>query len=179
MKALARSMYWWPGIDKTIEKLARNYDICNVTRNDPSKAEIHEWEPAEVPFERVHVDYAGPYMNAYFFVFVDVFSKWPIVQIVKDITAETTIRICKEIFTDYWTAKIIVMDNGRNFRSTKFTQFLGSQGVTSKFTAPYHPSTNRQVERFVQTLKISLRKILTDPNNKGITLEDATRNFLM
>lgn len=107
MKALARSMYWWPGINKAIEKLTRNYDICNVTRNDPPKAEIHEWEPAEVPLERVHVDYAGPYMNAYFFVFVDVFSKWPIVQIVKDITAETTIRICKEIFTDYWTPKII------------------------------------------------------------------------
>ncbi|XP_024890648.1 uncharacterized protein K02A2.6-like, partial [Temnothorax curvispinosus] len=113
MKALARSLYWWPGIDKAIENLAKNCDICNTVRNNPPKAEIHEWEPAEAPFERVHVDYAGPYMNMYFFVFVDAFSKWPFVRIVKNITAETTIKICKEIFTDYGIPKTMVMDNGR------------------------------------------------------------------
>ncbi|XP_024893068.1 uncharacterized protein K02A2.6-like, partial [Temnothorax curvispinosus] len=70
MKALARSLYWWPGIDKAIENLAKNCDI-----------------------------YA--------------FSKWPFVRIVKNITAETTIKICKEIFTDYGIPKTMVMDNGR------------------------------------------------------------------
>lgn len=75
MKAMARSMYWWPGLDKNIEDLAKSCDICSSVRNDPPKVETHEWEPTSVPFERVHIDYAGPFLNSYFFVFVDAFSK--------------------------------------------------------------------------------------------------------
>lgn len=142
-------------------------------RNDPPKVETHEWELLEVSLERVHVNYVGLYMNVYFFVFVDAFTKWPIMWIVKDITAEITIKLCKEIFTDFGAPRIIVMDNGRNFCSTKFVQFLESQRTTPKFTPLYHSSTNGQAEKFVQTLKNSVKKILTDPSNKGINLEDA------
>lgn len=91
-------------------------------------------------------------------------------------TAETTIKHCKEIFTDYGIPKVMVSDNGRNFRSTMFTQFLNSQGVVSKFTAPYHPATNELAERLVQSLKISLKKIRM--NTPKPTLEDALQEFL-
>ncbi|KMQ89452.1 hypothetical protein RF55_10920 [Lasius niger] len=173
MKALARSLYWWPGVDRAIEEIARNCEICNSLRNDPPKVEPHEWEAAEVPFERVHIDYAGPFMNTYFFVFVDAFSKWPFVHIVKDITAKTTILKCKKIFSEFGVPKIMVMDNGRSFRSAEFVQFLKTNGITPKYTAPYHPATNGQAERFIQTMKNSLRKMLTDPTNRNLKLEDA------
>lgn len=153
MKALARTMYWWPGLDRSIEEIARDCDICNAYRNNPPKVEVHEWETAQVPFERVHVDYAGPFMNTYFFVLVDAFSKFPFVHIVKEITAKTTIDKCKEIFTNFGYPEIIVIDNGRNFRSTEILKFLSKNKVTPKFTAPYHPVTNGQAERFVQILK--------------------------
>lgn len=179
MKALARNAFWWPGVDKAIEKLARNCNTCNEVRNNPPKAEVHEWEPAEAPFERVHVDYAGPFMNHFFFVVIDAYSKWPFVRIVKNITAKTTINECKEIFTNFGYPKVMVMDNGRNFRSAEFLQFLESKGVTPKFSAPYHPSTNGLAERYVQTLKNTLRKMFADPKNKGLTLEDAVQDFLV
>lgn len=51
-------------------------------------------------------------MNVYFSVFIDVLTKWPIVRIVKDITAETTIKLCTEMFSDFGVLKIMVMDNG-------------------------------------------------------------------
>lgn len=57
MKSQARSLFWWPGIDRNIEELARNCQICNTLRNNPPKVEIHEWETVEVPFDRVHIDY--------------------------------------------------------------------------------------------------------------------------
>lgn len=125
--------YWWPGVDRAIEEMARNCEICNSLRNDPPKVEPHEWEAAEVLFERVHIDCARPFMNTYFFVFVDVFSKWPFVHIVKDITAKTTILKCKKIFSEFGVPKIMVMDNGRNFRSAEFVQFLKTNGITPKY----------------------------------------------
>lgn len=178
MKGLARTMYWWPGIDKAIENMARHCGICNSMRNDPPKVGTHEWEAAEAPFERVHIDYAGPFMNAYLLVLVDAFSKWPFVHIVKNITAKTTIHKCK-IFSEFGSPKIIVMDNGRNFRSAEFQQFLKANDITPKFIAPYHPSTNGQAERFIQTMKNSLRKMLTDPRNKNLNLESALHEFLV
>jgi hypothetical protein len=178
MKALARSLYWWPGLDKAIEEMARNCNTCNSIRNNPPKVEVHEWETAETPFDRVHIDYAGPFMSANFFVMIDSCSKWPFVHIVKNITAKSTIDACKKIFSDFGTPKTMVMDNGRNFRSTEFTQFMESKGITPKYTAPYHPSTNGQAERFIQTMKNALKKILTDPQNKNLKLEDALQIFL-
>lgn len=65
MKALARSYCWWPNISSEIEEMAKNCSKCNESKNDPPKALIHPWEPATKPFERVHVDYAGPIKNKY------------------------------------------------------------------------------------------------------------------
>jgi len=45
-----------------------------ITQNDSSKVETYEWETMEIPFERIHVDYR-PYINTYFFVFVDAILK--------------------------------------------------------------------------------------------------------
>lgn len=179
MKALARSLYWWPGLDRAIENMARNCSVCNTYRNDPPKVEVHEWKPTKAPFERVHVDYAGPFKDSYFFIFVDAFSKWPFVFSVKDMTTKTTILKCKEIFTDFGFPEMMVMDNGRNFRSSEFLRFLETCGVTPKFTAPYHPSTNGQAERLVQTVKNSLRKIFSEPKNRELTLSEALRAFLL
>lgn len=140
---------------------------------------VHEWEPAKAPFERVHVDYAGPFMNTNFFVLVDAFFKWPFVYTVKDITAKTIIDKCKKMLINFGCPETIVMDNGRNFQSTEFLQFLETNRITPKFTAPYHPATNGQAERFVQTLKNALRKIFADPRNRDVILSDALCNFLV
>ncbi|KAL7286694.1 hypothetical protein TKK_0019077 [Trichogramma kaykai] len=73
-------------------------DIEELVRNNQAKVPIHEWEPAVEPFERVHVDFAGPFMNPIFFVLVYAYSKRPEVDIVKNMLAETTVEVCQEIF---------------------------------------------------------------------------------
>ncbi|KAK2578334.1 hypothetical protein KPH14_001330 [Odynerus spinipes] len=40
----------------------------------------------------------------------------------------------------------------------EFAQFLKANGIRHKTTAPFHPATNGQAERFVQTVKLALRK---------------------
>lgn len=97
---------------------------------------------------------------------VDAFSKWPEVRIVKDITARTTIKECKNIFTSYGIPKILVTDNGRTFKN-----FLKSCGIIHKYTAPYNPATNRQAERFIQTLKNALRRSNANDTNIASKLE--------
>ncbi|XP_029168807.1 uncharacterized protein K02A2.6-like [Nylanderia fulva] len=111
MKGLARSHCWWPAIDKDIENLVRNCANCNSHKNNPPKVEVHLWEAPSAPMQRVHVDFAGPFLGKMFLLMVDAFSKWPEVHIVQDITAKTTIAKCRGMFAAYGLPKVIVTDN--------------------------------------------------------------------
>lgn len=157
MKGLARKIVWWPNLDKDIEYLIRNCSSCNLHRDNP-KMEVHYWEEAKNVFDRVHIDFAGPFLNRMFFVLVDAHSKYPIVKIMKNITAESTSAVCREIFSEYGFPKSIVSDNGRTFVSSEFKNYLKEINCVAKLTAPYQPATNGQAENMVNREK-RIRKI--------------------
>lgn len=158
-KALARGYCWWPGIDRDIEKLVANCTPCQQTRNNPPKVETHLWEPVKAPFERVHVDFAGPFMGKQFFILVDAYTKFPVVKILNNTTAENTIQTLREIFSTFGLPRVVVTDNGTQFTSNIFINYLKSNGIKFKRTAPYNPATNGQAERFVQILKNALLRL--------------------
>ncbi|XP_011859117.1 PREDICTED: uncharacterized protein K02A2.6-like [Vollenhovia emeryi] len=165
MKHLARGYIWWYQIDRDIENLVANCNDCNAFRNDPPKNNSHIWEPCAVAFERVHADFAGPFLGHYFFILVDAFSKWPEIHIVKDMMSRTTIDLCRQIFATHGLPKYFVSDNGRTFTSKEFRNFLQVNEITQKLTAPYHPATNGQAERYVQILKNSLKRMRCNSAN--------------
>lgn len=63
MKGLARSFVWWPGIDQDLEEKVKACDSCQRTRHNPAKAPLHPWEFPKLPWERLHADFAGPFMG--------------------------------------------------------------------------------------------------------------------
>lgn len=173
-KLLARGFCWWPNIDADIEKVVSGCESCNILKNNPRKAEIHCWEQASAPFQRVHADFAGPFLGVYFLVVVDAFSKFPMIKILQNITAEKTIEAFREIFAIFGIPQYLITDNGTQFRSKLFSTFLNNNGVYQKFTAPYNPSSNGQAERFVQILKKSLKVHNTNKSN----LQEKLQKFL-
>lgn len=128
-KSLARGYCWWPGIDNAIETMIKNCAECQATRPEPSKVPLHCWETPTTSFQRVHVDYAGPFMDTYFFILVDAFSKWPEIRITKSITAEHTVQMCREIFSNHGIPPVLVSDHGRQFTSEVFERFLKLIGI--------------------------------------------------
>jgi hypothetical protein len=74
MKALARNYVWWPGLDKGIERLVRQCSSCQIHRHAPEKAPLHPWEYPSRPWERLHLDYAGPFYGKMFLIIVDAYS---------------------------------------------------------------------------------------------------------
>ncbi len=42
MKAVARSYFGWPGLDRDIEVLARGYQECQAVKNTPAVAPLHD-----------------------------------------------------------------------------------------------------------------------------------------
>lgn len=158
-KSLARGYCWWNGMDSAIEEMIANCVECQSVRREPTKMPLHCWEAPTAPFQRVHVDFAGPFMDTYFFILVDAFTKWPEVRVCSSITADSTIRMCREMFSTFGVPSVLVSDHGVQFTSEQFQQFLRMNGIVHKMGAPYHPATNGQAERYVQTLKQKLKSL--------------------
>ncbi|EZA55634.1 hypothetical protein X777_04326 [Ooceraea biroi] len=71
----------------------------------------------------------------------------------------------------------MVTDNGRTFISHEFQHFLRINGIKHKVTAPYHPATNGQAERFVQVLKQSLKRANCDISNVQLVLSQVLLQY--
>lgn len=177
MKNLSRSYCWWLGIDRDIEILVKNCKACNTFSNNPKIVIKHRWEPATEPFQRVHIDFAGPFMGCNFLVLVDAHTKWPEVHLMRNISTKSTVEKCREIFTTFGLPQTLVTDNGRTFISKEFQTFLRENGIFHKNTAPYNPATNGLAERFVQTLKQGLRKLNTIGQNVKLNVQKILFNY--
>lgn len=175
MKSLARSHVWWPGIDQDIEKVAKSCESCLAVKQAPPSAPLQPWTWPSRPWQRVHIDFAGPFLNKMYFIAVDAHSKWPEVFEMNQTTTSNTITVLRNLFARYGLPEQIVSDNGPQFISDEFTQFLHRNRIKHTRSSPYHPSTNGAVERFVRTFKQAMKA----GNQDGLLLQHRLANFLI
>lgn len=57
----------------------------------PNLTPLHPWPWPAAPWQRIHIDFAGPFEGRMFFVVVDAHSKWPEVIVMDSTTSEKTI----------------------------------------------------------------------------------------
>jgi hypothetical protein len=177
MKALARSYFWFPGIDKSIEELSRACNICQSLRKDPPPSPLYPWKYPERPWDRIHVDFAE-YDSQYFLVVIDAYSKWMEIELMKSTTAEKTVEVMRELFARYGVCRELVSDNGPQFISETFQDFIAGNGIKHTLTAPYHPASNGAAERSVQILKDILKKNALE-SHAGVSTKHRLCNFLL
>ena len=75
----------------------------------------------------------------------------------KSTTSVATIQELRQLFSSYGLLEMLISDNGPQFTSDEFQQFLRLNRVKHVRSAPYHPSSNGAAERFIRTFKHSLR----------------------
>ena len=146
MKSCARAHFWWPRLDKEVENLVSSCQQCQANINMPAAAPLHPWIWPTTPWQRVHVDYAGPFQGKSFLIAVDTHSKWPEVFDISSTTTVKTIAVLRHLFSAYGLPEQIVTDNGPQFISEEFRTFLRRNGVKHIRSAPYHPASNGAVE---------------------------------
>ena len=89
--------------------------------------------------------------------------------------AEKTIEEMKKMFAARGFPEQVVTDNEPQFTSQEFARFMWKNGIKHVRRAPYHPSSNGAVERFVQTFKQAMKAGEKD----GRTLEHRLSSFLL
>ena len=175
MKSVARSYFWYPGLDKDLEDKAHGCVACQAVKNAPPVAPLHPWVWPARPWQRIHVDFAGPFMNKTYLLVTDAHSKWPEIIEMNSTTSQKTITEIRKLFSAYGLPMQLVSDNGPQFISEDFAQFMKSNGIKHIRCAPYHPASNGAVERLVQTFK----KAMKAAKECGKDLQQALSNFLL
>lgn len=175
MKALTRSLCWWPRMDQQIDETVKACQGCQSIQKKPLPAPLHPWIWPSEPWERIHVDFAGPFQNKVYLIVVDAYSKWPEVIPMASTTTEATIKELRKLFAAYGIPRLLISDNGPQFMSEEFQTFVKNNAINHKRSAPYHPATNGQVERFVQTFKQAIKA----GEMSGVQMDRRLENFLL
>ena len=157
MKARARIYCWWPTIDAEIEQTVANCNICrNILPNPPSKTQTWAWP--DKPWQRLHADFCGPVEGKMFLLVIDAHSKWLEAVQMSSTTSHYTICALRNIFATHGLPVSLVTDNGPQFASEEFADFMTFCGIRHVKSPPYHPQTNGEAERVVRTFKTSMVK---------------------
>ena len=73
--------------------------------------------------------------------------------------AHTLIDFMREVFSSKGVPSVVQTDQGSNLLSEEFETFLVEKGIQHRYSSPYHPQTNGQVERTNQTLGLAIKKL--------------------
>lgn len=159
MKTAARSVVWWPGMDKDLEREAKSCEKCLAANNSPNRLPPLPWSKPLSPWSRVHLDFFEPHRGSPFLIAVDASTGWIEVEATKGMDAAEVVAICRRLCRRFGLCDMFVCDNGPAFRSSLFQDFCTRNQIKTVFAPPYSPSTNGVAERGVQTVKKFLKKI--------------------
>ena len=163
-------------MDQEIEEAVRVCTVCQNVRNAPPSAPLIPWKWPTRPFQRIHVDFCQK-GNDYFLVVIDSHSKWIEVKHMSSTTTERTIDEFRLIFATHGLPEEVVSDNGPQFTSTEFAEFMRKNGIKHTLVPPYHPQSNGAAERSVRVVKDALVKQVLE-GKKGISMKHRLANFL-
>ena len=155
---------------KDIENLTKSCLPCLENKSQSATAPLHPWIWPTTPWERIHINFAGPFLDKMFLVVVDAHSKWPEVIQMPSTTSSKTIESLRNLFAKYGLPEQLVSDNGPQFTYEEFADFMKANGIKHIHSAPYYPSTNELAERFVQTFKKAMKTNAQDEPNLNARL---------
>ena len=143
-KSLMCSYVYSPNMDKDIENAVKSCKGCTLAAKASIK--FNPWPKMDLPWSRIHIDFAGPLEEYYNLILVNSFLKWPEVHRSKDPTTEITIKFLHELFATFGVVDTLVFDNRSQFTSGEFRDFCETYQIEHITILPYHPISNGQTD---------------------------------
>ena len=156
-------VYYWAGMYRDVLRFVARCHTCALHKSQHAvtNAAVSPIPLAQKPHDRVHIDIVGPFVqsilgNRYIVLMIDALTRWPEAVPVPNITAATVAACVENYITQHGAMRILISDNGAQFRSELVTQLCSIFQIKKKFTLAYNPRCNGLVERFGRTLKTSI-----------------------
>jgi transposase InsO family protein len=158
----------------SVYRVLKNAGLLTRWNRKPSKKGTGFQQPLK-PHEHWHIDIS--YINIcgtfyYLCSILDGFSRyivhWEIRKSMTEADVEIILQCARERFPD--AKPRIISDNGPQFISKDFKEFIRISGMTHVRTSPYYPQSNGKLERYHKTIKGTCIRVQTP-----LSLEDARR----
>jgi hypothetical protein len=141
-------------IPKALQKrvLSLSHETHQPLLNDQP---LNPTELPPSPWYKLAMYLVGPIRGKYIFTMIDYYSSFPEAFILRDSTS--IINRLTEVLARFGYPKCIVTDNGSQFVSAEFEQFLKQCDIQHIRSSPYYPKSNGKIERFHRYIKKALR----------------------
>ena len=180
MTARASSSIYWPGMLSDIQETRDRCQTCD--RIAPSQRQPHPVPPTvpRSPFEAVCSDYCD-LAGHHYLITVDRLTNWIDIRRAKPQTSEAgaagLIATCREMFMVFGVPVELSSDQGPEYASKAFSDFLQRWGVRHRMSAAYFAASNGRAEVAVKAAKRAMREHV---NEDGSLDNDAfTRALLL
>ncbi|XP_048765918.2 uncharacterized protein K02A2.6-like [Ostrea edulis] len=142
---------------KDIENLVSSCEICAKYQAMNPKEPMIPSELPTRPWSKIGMD-LFELNGTHYLLTVDYLSKWPKVSKLESLTSKCVITHVKSMIAKYGIPDIVIKDNGPQFSSFEFREFVKGYQIRHKTTSPYHAQSNGQTERMAQTMKRLITK---------------------
>ena len=165
-----RELYYWPDMKNDVIRYVRACSICAKTKasSQAKPGLMGQVKQVRFPFQMLSIDFLGPLPrsrsgNQHILVVTDCFTKYVFLKAFPKATSRAVCKFLEEdIFLVFGVPQSIICDNGSQFISKEFTNFIDSYKVQKIFyNAKYHPQHN-PAERVNRTIISAISGYLHD-----------------
>ena len=141
----ARDILYWPGMSSQIQDAVSTCATCNMYKNKNQKEPLIPHSISDHPWSKVGIDIFELQQKQYL-VIVDYYLGFVELDLLTHTTAKQVINHCKSQFSRYGIPDILISDNGPQFSSHEFRQFIKHYRIDHHTSSPYHPQSNGMAE---------------------------------
>ncbi|XP_046578825.1 uncharacterized protein K02A2.6-like [Haliotis rubra] len=176
MKQRLRTKVWWPGIDAQAEAHCKSCHGCQVVSSPNPPPPLFRTTLPSLPWQHLAADLLGPLPSGdNILVVVDYYSRFFELYILKKVSTDAIIGCLKKAFLTHGLPYTLKTDNGPQFISDSFEDFMEQEGIIHNTSTPYWPQANGEVERQNR----SLLKILRISQVEEKNWKQELQHFLM
>ena len=143
-RARAKSIVYWPGIDKDITNLIGCCDTCRSVQHAPPTFDEHSVIACYL--SHIYGSDTGNIDGKPHVVVVDYFLFFIYERPVCDMDFETLILCLKTIFSEAGVPSCLITNNGRQYCRKEFKEFSLSWSFVHKTLSPYYPKDSSYPE---------------------------------
>ena len=176
-KSLLREKVWFPNIDKLAESKVKTCADCLVATPECKREPLQMSPLPDAPWTQVSVDFAEMPEKDYLLLITDDYSRYPVVKRVRSTAASTVLPKLDTVFAEFGIPEVVKSDNGPPFNGKDFKSFAKDLGFKHRKITPKWPRANGEVERFVRTVKKTVRVAKLKRKNRQQELNKFLRNY--
>ena len=128
-KSILRDKIYFPGMDAQVEALLKSCLACTANARSDPPPPLQPSPLPPLPWHTVNIDFLGPLPNrSYLLVVIDHRTRFPEVEIIGSTAAISTLGAHTKIFSTHGLPHKVISDNGSQFQSYAFKQYMLSKG---------------------------------------------------